>query len=70
MLIPYAKALSAKCYDFDDATGQETKIDFKRMIDIAGKNGYTGYVGIEYEGERLSERDGIHACKKLLETLQ
>jgi sugar phosphate isomerase/epimerase len=69
-MMPYAKALSAKCYDFDDNTGDETKIDFKRMMDIALSAGYSGYVGIEYEGERLSERDGILACKKLLERLQ
>jgi sugar phosphate isomerase/epimerase len=73
-MMPYAKAVSAKCYDFDDAapggTGDETKVDFKRMMDIVGGAGYSGYVGIEYEGERLSERDGILACKKLLERLQ
>ena len=40
------------------------------MMKIAQDAGYNGYVGIEYEGERLSERDGILACKKLLEKLQ
>ncbi len=69
-LMPFAKAVSAKCYDFDDTTGVETKIDFARMMGIVGAARYSGYVGIEYEGERLSERDGILACKKLLETLQ
>jgi sugar phosphate isomerase/epimerase len=69
-MMPYAKALSAKCYDFDDATGDETKIDFPRMLRIADAAGYHGYVGIEYEGERLSERDGILACKKLLDRHQ
>jgi sugar phosphate isomerase/epimerase len=69
-MMPFAKALSAKCYDFDDSSGAETKIDFKRMMDIAQAAGYSGYVGIEYEGERLSERDGTVACKRLLETLQ
>lgn len=69
-MMPYAKAYSAKCYDFDDAIGEETKIDFGRMMNIAEAAGYNGYVGIEYEGERLSERDGVLACKKLLEKLQ
>ena len=36
---------------------------------VAGA-GYTGWVGIEYEGERMSERDGITACKTLLERLR
>ncbi len=68
-MMPYAKAVSAKCYDFD-ADGNETKIDFPRMMTIVGDAGYRGYVGIEYEGERLAEREGILACKALLERLQ
>lgn len=69
-MMPYAKAVSAKCYDFDDA-GWETKLDFERLIaNVHDKHGYTGYIGIEYEGNRLSEYDGIKACKKLLERLR
>ncbi|HEY7270125.1 MAG TPA: sugar phosphate isomerase/epimerase family protein [Dehalococcoidia bacterium] len=67
-LMPYAKAVSAKCYDFDDA-GNETKIDFRRMLDIVKRAGYRGWVGVEYEGTRLAERDGIVAAKSLLERL-
>ena len=32
--------------------------------------GYHGFVGIEYEGERLGEPEGIRATKKLLESLR
>ena len=39
------------------------------MIDIVKKAGYKGYIGIEYEGSRMSEDDGIIATKKLLEKL-
>lgn len=67
-LMPRAKAVSAKCYDFS-ADGNETKIDFRRMMQIVKDAGYQGYVGIEYEGERMPEREGILACKALLETL-
>ncbi|HQW26574.1 MAG TPA: TIM barrel protein [Saprospiraceae bacterium] len=67
-LIPFAKAVSAKSYDFD-AAGNETTIDFQRMIAIVKKSGYKGYLGIEYEGSRLSEHEGIKATKKLLERL-
>lgn len=67
-LMPYAKAVSAKCYDFD-AAGNETTIDFARMIDIVKRAGYRGYIGIEFEGPRLTEREGIRAAKKLLERL-
>jgi hypothetical protein len=62
--------VSAKSYDFD-AAGNETKIDYRKMMDIVlTKHKYRGYVGIEYEGSRLSEPDGIKATKKLLETIR
>ena len=68
-MMPRACAVSAKCYDFGD-DGNETKIDFARMLDIVTTAGYSGYVGIEYEGDRLPEREGIAACKRLLERLR
>ena len=37
-MMPYAKAVSAKCYDFD-AAGNETKIDFARMMKIVDDAG-------------------------------
>ena len=67
-MLPFAKAISAKSYDFDDA-GNETKIDFPRMMALIQKSNYHGYLGIEYEGDRLSEEDGILATKRLLERL-
>lgn len=70
-LMNYAKAVSAKCYDFDDVTGMETTLDYPRLIEICcGKHGYNGYIGIEYEGPRLSEYEGIAACKKLLDRMR
>jgi len=57
-LIPFAKALSAKSYDFDDQ-GNETTIDYFKMAKIATAAGYPGWVGVEYEGDRLSEADGV-----------
>jgi L-ribulose-5-phosphate 3-epimerase len=68
-LMPFAKAVSAKSYDFDEA-GNETKIDFVKMMSIVLKAGYHGFVGIEYEGSKLGEYDGIRATKKLLERCQ
>ncbi|MBI2824388.1 MAG: sugar phosphate isomerase/epimerase [Planctomycetia bacterium] len=68
-LMPYAKAVSAKSYDFDDA-GNEKDIDYKRMMKIVVDAGYHGHVGIEYEGSRLSEPEGIRATKKLLERVR
>jgi len=68
-MMPRAHAVSAKCFDFD-AHGNETKIDYPRMLDIVTAAGYHGHVGIEFEGERMTERDGIAACKALLERLR
>ena len=68
-MMPFAKAVSAKSYDFDDS-GNETTLDYKRMMHIVLSAGYRGYVGIEYEGNRLSESDGIKATKRLLERIR
>lgn len=67
-LLPYARAVSAKSYDFDEK-GNETTIDFSKMIELVKQSNYSGYLGIEYEGSRLSEDEGIMATKKLLEKL-
>lgn len=64
--LPYAKGYSAKSYKFDK-NGDETIIDFYKMIQIAKDGGYDGYIGIEFEGETMSEPDGIRATKALLE---
>ncbi|MGF1672041.1 MAG: sugar phosphate isomerase/epimerase family protein [Balneolaceae bacterium] len=68
-LMPYAKGVSAKSHDFD-SQGNETSTDFYKMMQIVINAGYSGYVGIEYEGSRLSEDEGIRATKKLLETVR
>ena len=67
--MPFAKAVSAKSHDFDES-GDETHTDFHRMMKIVLDAGYHGYVGIEYEGDSLSEVEGVRATKKLLETVR
>ncbi len=68
-MMPFAKAVSAKSYDFD-AQGNETTIDYLRMMKIVVGAGYHDYVGIEYEGSRLSEEDGVRATQRLLERVR
>ena len=68
-LLPYAKGVSAKSYDFD-AEGNESKIDYRRMLKLVIAAGYRGHVGIEYEGKELPEPEGIKATKRLLETVR
>ncbi|HVG37712.1 MAG TPA: sugar phosphate isomerase/epimerase family protein [Pyrinomonadaceae bacterium] len=68
-LMPYAKAVSAKSHDFD-AQGNEVSIDYRRMLKIVADAGYHSFLGIEYEGSRLSEADGVRATKTLIERVQ
>ncbi|HCO86016.1 MAG TPA: xylose isomerase, partial [Arenibacter sp.] len=58
-------AVSAKSYDFD-ADGNETKLDYPRILKIVKDAGYTGFIGVEYEGSVLSEEQGIIATRDLL----
>ena len=64
-MMPRALAVSAKSNDFDE-NGEETTLDYKRILEIVKSFGYTGYIGVEYEGLRLSEVEGIKATRDLL----
>ena len=65
-LMPYAKGVSAKSNVFDE-NGNEANMDYLRIMKIVKESGFKGYVGIEYEGNELSEDEGIKATKALLE---
>ncbi|WP_405385054.1 sugar phosphate isomerase/epimerase family protein [Maribacter sp. LLG6340-A2] len=64
-LMPYAMAVSAKSNNFD-AQGYDTGIDYVKMLKIVKDAGYTGYIGVEYEGSEISEEAGIIATRDLL----
>ncbi len=64
-LMVHAKAVSAKSHNFD-ADGNETEIDYSKMLQIVKDAGYKGYIGVEYEGSELGEEAGIAATKELL----
>ncbi len=65
-LLPYAKAVSAKSYNFNEK-GEDTKIDYYKMMKIVKKSDYDGYIGIEYEGIEKGEHEGILITKNLME---
>jgi sugar phosphate isomerase/epimerase len=69
-LMPYAKAVSAKTHDFNDATGEETTKDYHRLMKIVMDAGFHSWVGIEYEGNRLPEREGIARTLTLLKKVR
>lgn len=64
-MMPYAMAVSAKSYDFDQ-NGEEKKIDYKKILQIVKNAGYNGFIGVEYEGTNISPEEGIMATKNLL----
>lgn len=68
-LMPFAKGVSAKSHEFDEA-GNEVRTDYDRMLRLVLAAGYHGWIGIEYEGKALPEADGIRATKKLLERVR
>ncbi len=63
-LLPYAKAVSAKSYNFNEKG--DTTIDYLKMMGMVKESGYTGFVGIEYEGEMQPEEKGIELTRDLL----
>ena len=65
-LMPFAKGVSAKTNVFD-ADGNERVMDYVRLMKIVKEAGFKGIVGIEFEGEELSEDEGIKATLKLLQ---
>jgi sugar phosphate isomerase/epimerase len=65
-LMPFAKGVSAKTHDFD-AEGNDMLVDYVKMMKIVKKAKFKGYVGIEYEGSKTPEKEGIKKTKALLE---
>jgi sugar phosphate isomerase/epimerase len=65
-LLPFAKGVSAKTYDFD-SRGEQPKMDYKRLLDIVKAAGFKGYIGIEFEGNTQPEEEGVRKTKLLLE---
>jgi sugar phosphate isomerase/epimerase len=65
-LLPYAKAVSAKSYNFD-AQGEDRIIDYYKMLKIVKDSDYEGHIGIEYEGTEKGEHEGILLTRALME---
>tara|TARA_R110002073_G_scaffold206775_1_gene366636 strand:+ start:165954 stop:166895 length:942 start_codon:yes stop_codon:yes gene_type:complete len=68
-LMPYAKAVSAKSYEFDEL-GNEINTDYRKMLKIVIDAGYSGWIGVEYEGSKHSPREGSKLTKALLESVR
>lgn len=68
-LMPYAKGVSAKSHEFN-AEGDEVQIDYVKMLKIVLDAGYHGYIGIEWEGDKPGEIEGIRLTHQLLERVR
>ena len=64
-MMPFAKAVSAKSHDFD-SNGEESTLDYHRLLKTVLDAGFHSWIGIEYEGDRLPERTGIAMTQRLL----
>jgi sugar phosphate isomerase/epimerase len=65
LMMPYAKAVSAKTITFD-GRGNDTRTDYVRMLRIIRDSGYRGYLGVEYAGEQFSGDKGIRMTIDLI----
>ena len=65
MCMPYAKAVSVKCTDFDEK-GNHAEWDLPRMIQITMDAGYRGFMGIEAGSRNMRHYDNVRACRDLL----
>lgn len=64
-MMPFSKGVSAKTFNFD-LHGNAIETDYYKMMKIIKNSGFKGYMGIEYEGEILSEDEGIKKSLALL----
>jgi sugar phosphate isomerase/epimerase len=67
-MLPHARIVCAKSRAFD-AGGEESETDYARMLGIVRDAGFSGWIEIEYEGDGLSEVDGVKATLRLVERL-
>lgn len=62
-LLPYTKSVCTKSWEFD-AQGNETQIDFKKMMGIINASKFRGCIAIEYLGDE--PLDGIGKTSALV----
>lgn len=66
---PYAVHAHAKAFDFNER-GDETTIDYSRMMTILKESGFEGYLSIEFEGdgdEAMGVRKSLALVRRYLD---
>lgn len=64
-MLPFAKGVSAKTYDFD-GNGEQPLLNYKKLLGIVKASGFKGYIGIEFEGLNQPEEEGVRNTIALL----
>jgi len=64
-LMPFAKGVSAKTSNFEK-NGEASDTNYTKAMKIVLDAGYRGYVGVEYQGKKISEDEGIIKTRDLL----
>jgi len=64
-MLPWAKGVSAKTYDFD-GNGEQPLLNYKKLLGIVKDSGFKGYIGIEFEGINQGEAEGVRNTMALL----
>ena len=68
-LLPYTKSICSKSWDFDP-DGNETKLDYARMMQVIEKSQFRGCIAIEYLGKNLAPLEGIRKTAALIRRLR
>ncbi len=63
--MPYAKGVSGKTFHFGP-DGEESTMDFRRLMAIVKASGFSGYIDIEYEGDEIDADTGVRLTRDLL----
>ena len=75
-LAPYAILCHAKTYEFGlgwqglESYWEEKKIDYRRVMGILRRNGFNGYLSLEYEGQEAEETavpKGVEFLRKIIQ---
>ena len=64
-ILPLASAVHAKVNEIDAALNHP-RFDHRRCIELARSAGYSGFLGIEYEGKEVDCVEGVRRAVQLL----
>ena len=67
-LLPYAKEVHAKSYQFN-TNGEEISVDYQKCISIVKSTGFKGPLVVEYEGRGDKLKNSLRTQELILKYL-